>query len=145
MGGIIYLICRSGTPVYFLTYIFPEAVNSTGSAGYMCRSVPSFIHVYACILLIASVLNPSRAWLSLICFSWMIVELFFEIGQHPVFAQQLTEWVPLWFDGFPFLEVTKPYFLNGTFDPVDVLFIIIGTAAALLTLRKVQGWEVRHA
>ncbi len=79
-----------------------------------------------------------------ICLVWVGIELFFEIGQHPFFAPYLTEWVPAWFADFPYLEVANTYFNSGTFDPVDVLFILFGTAAALLTLHKVQRWEVDH-
>lgn len=144
MGGVVYLVFRSGSPVYFLAGIIPEAVNYTVSTGYIFNSIPSFFHTFAFILLIAIVLNPTRAGLPLICFGWMAIELFFEIGQHPFIAQYLTEWVPAWFANFPYLEVTNTYFLTGTFDPVDVLFILFGTVAALLTLHKVQRWEVDH-
>jgi len=102
------------------------------------------LHIYAFILLTAIVLNPSRTGLALICSGWMAVELFFEIGQHPYFANHLAEAVPAWFVDFPFLEVADSYFLTGTFDPVDVLFILFGTAAAFLTLYKVLRREVYH-
>ncbi len=144
MGGLVYLVFRSGYPVYFLAGIIPEAVNYTVSTGYIFNSIPSFFHTFAFILLIAVVLNPSRAGLILICFGWMTVELFFEIGQHPFFANHLVEAVPAWFVDVPFLEVANTYFLTGTFDPVDVLFIFFGTVAALLTLYKVRRWEVDH-
>ncbi len=144
MGGIVYLVFRSSSTVYFLAGIFPEAVNYSISTGYISNSIPSFLHIYAFILLTAVVLNPSRTGLILICLGWVGVELFFEIGQHPFFAQYLTQWVPAWFANFPYLEVANSYFLSGTYDPVDVLFIIIGTAVAVLTLHKVQRWEVSH-
>ena len=144
MGVLVYLVFRGGSSVYFLAGIIPEAHSYSVSAGYIFNSVPSFFHIYAFILLTAVVLNPSRTGLIFICLGWVAVELFFEIGQHPFFAQYLTEWIPAWFTDFPFLEVAKTYFLNGTFDPVDVLFILFGTAAALLTLHKVQRWEVDY-
>ena len=144
MGGIVYLVFRSGSTVYFLAGIIPEAVNYSISTGTISNSIPSFFHVYAFILLTAVVLNPTRTGVILICLGWMGVELFFEVGQHPLFAQHLTGWVPAWFANFPYLEVANTYFVSGTFDPVDVLFIIIGTAAALLTLYKVQRWELSH-
>jgi len=144
MGGIVYLVFRSGSTVYFLAGIIPEAVNYSISAGYILNSIPSFFHIYAFILLTAVVLNPARTGLILICLGWMGVELFFEIGQHPFFAQYLTGWVPAWFANFPYLEVMNTYFLSGTFDPVDVLFILFGTVAALLTLHKAHRWETDH-
>jgi hypothetical protein len=144
MGVLVYLFFRSGSLVYFLAGIIPEAVDYTVSTGTIFNSIPSFFHIYAFILLTAIVLNPSRTGLILICFGWIAIELFFEIGQHPFFAQHLTEWVPAWFANFPYLEVANSYFLSGTFDPVDVLFILFGTAAAVLTVYKVQRREVYH-
>ncbi|MBL3600010.1 MAG: hypothetical protein JMN25_09085 [gamma proteobacterium endosymbiont of Lamellibrachia anaximandri] len=145
LGGLVYLLCRNSSSVYFLASIFPETIGYSMPAATVCSSVPSFIHIYAFILLTAVVLNPSRAGLALICLGWIAIELFFEFGQHPFFAQYLTEKIPAWFENFPFLEVADTYFLTGTFDPLDVLFILFGTAAALLTLHKVQRWEMDHA
>ena len=144
MGGIVYLVSRSGSTVYFLAGIFPEAVNYSISTGTIFNSIPSFFHIYAFILLTAVVLNPSRTGLVFICLGWMGIELFFEIGQHLFLAPYLTGWVPGWFADFPYLEVANTYFITGTFDPMDVLFILFGTAAAVLTLHKVQRWEVHH-
>ncbi|MBA1445689.1 MAG: hypothetical protein M3H12_16645 [Chromatiales bacterium] len=144
LGGLVYLLCRNSSSVYFLASLFPEPIAYSMSAAAVCSAVPSFIHIYAFILLTAVVLNPSRAGLALICLGWMATELFFEFGQHPFFAQRLTEKIPAWFEDFPFLEVADTYFLTGTFDPLDVLFLFFGTAAALLTLHKVQRWEVDH-
>lgn len=137
MGVLVCLVYPSGSTVYFLAGIVPETVNYSISTGYILNSIPSFFHIYAFILLTAIVLNPSRTGLVCLCPGWMGVELFFEIGQHPFFANHLAEAVPAWFIGFPFLEVVNSYFLNGTFDPVDVLFILFGTAAAFLTLHNV--------
>jgi hypothetical protein len=144
MGGLVYLICRNGSSVYFLAITIPEAVNYPVSAGHIYSSVPSFFHIYAFILLTTVVVKPCKAGLIRICLGWIIVELFFEIGQHPFFAQHLTKLVPSWFADFPFLEVADTYFLTGTFDPVDVLFILFGTTAAFLALQKFQRWEVYH-
>ena len=117
IGGIVYLVFRSGSTVYFLAGIFPETVNYSISTGTISNSIPSFLHIYAFILLTAVVLNPARTGLILICLGWVSVELFFEIGQHPFFAQYLTGWVPAWFANFSYLEVANTYFLSGTFDP----------------------------
>lgn len=144
MGTLVYLLFRNGSTVYFLAGIIPEELNYSISTGYIFNSIPSFFHTFAFILLIAVVLNPSRAGLILTCFGWMAVELFFEFGQHPFFAQYLTEAMPAWFTGLPFLEATNSYFLSGTFDPVDVIFVFFGTAAALLTLHKIQLREIHH-
>ena len=144
MGVLVYLVGRGGAPVYFLTNTTLSIVNIPASAQIILNSAPSFFHIYAFILLTAIVLNPSRTGLTLITLGWMGIELFFEIGQHPFFAQYLTKWIPAWFADLPFLEVTDTYFMTGTFDPLDVLFLLFGTVAALLTIGKIRRWEVDH-
>ena len=47
IGGVVYLVFRSGSTVYFLAGIIPEAVNYSISTGTIFNSIPSFIHIYA--------------------------------------------------------------------------------------------------
>ena len=144
IGYLVYFLGRPGPVIYAIPENLESWVFTLPLLSDISGSLPAFFHTFSFILLIAVVLNPSRAGLILTCFGWMSVELFFEIGQYPFFAWHLTEWVPAWFDDVPFLEVTGSYFLNGTFDPMDVYFILFGTAAAFLILNKVQRTEAYH-
>lgn len=143
-GYLVYFLGRPGPTIYAIPENLEHWVFALPLLSEISGPLPGFFHTFAFILLIAVVLNPSRTGLFLVCLGWMAIELFFEIGQHPFFAQYLIEWVPAWFADVPFLEVTDSYFLSGTFDPVDVLFILFGTAAAFLVLHKVQRREVYH-
>jgi len=58
-------------------------------------------------------------------------------------GQRFNTWpskiIPNWFAGIPFLENTENYFLQGTFDLIDLASISIGAAIAyfvLLTTNK---------
>ena len=144
VGYALYFVGRSGPPIYAIPENLEQLIVPLPLLSQISGQLPSFFHTFAFILFLVVVLNPSRAGLFLVCLGWMAIELFFEIGQHPFFAHYLIEWVPAWFADVPFLEATDSYFLTGTFDPVDVLFIFFGTAAALLTLYKVQRWEAHH-
>lgn len=143
-GYLVYFFGRVGPAIYAIPENLEPWVIPLPLLSEISGSLPSFFHTIAFILLIAVVANPSRAGLILICSGWMIVELFFEIGQHPAFAPILTESIPLWFADYPFLEVADSYFLTGTFDSVDVLFILVGTASAFLAVFKVMRWEAHH-
>jgi len=144
IGYLIYFLGRPGPVIYAIPESLQQWVFTLPLLSHISGSLPGFFHTFAFILFIAVVLNPSRVGLVLVCSGWILVELFFEIGQHPFFANHLAEAVPVWFSNIPFLEVADSYFLTGTFDPVDVLFIFFGTAAAFLVLNKVQLREVNH-
>ena len=144
VGYALYFVGRPGSAIFAIPDNLEHWVYALPLLSEISGPLPSFFHTFAFILFLALVLNPSRAGKILICLGWMTVELFFEIGQHSFFANHLVEWIPLWFAGIPFLEVADFYFLSGTFDPVDVLFILFGAAAALFTLSKFQRWEVGH-
>jgi len=56
----------------------------------------------------------------------------FELGQR--FNSLPLKIIPDWFQGVPFLEASKNYFLVGTFDFFDLAAIAIGTIIAYLVL-----------
>jgi len=45
-------------------------------------------------------------------------------------AGQIVDLVPHWFDGVPFLEASGDYFINGSFDPLDILAAPFGASVA---------------
>jgi len=53
-------------------------------------------------------------------------------------GQKFNTWssgiTPDWFTGIPFLENTKDYFLQGTFDFIDLAAIAFGTLIAYFAL-----------
>jgi len=50
-----------------------------------------------------------------------------------------------WFERIPGLEATSAYFLQGTFDVLDILAIATGTLAAYLTMLFLGGKEETNA
>ena len=62
-------------------------------------------------------------------------------------GQKFTTWstiiIPDWFTVIPFLENTENYFLNGTFDFLDLAAIALGTAIAYFVLITTNKSKMR--
>jgi hypothetical protein len=134
VGVLVYLLDRQADFVYFL----PASLslhNQTGSVfGTIGDYLPTFIHVYAFILLTAVVAVPSLINLIPVCVAWFTIDSLFEVAQlHPI-AQWVGAHTPAWFNGIPFIENTADYFLMGTFDVFDLISIAAGTLTAYLTV-----------
>ena len=134
IGVLVYVFDRTAQSIYFL----PEALSlnqQTGRVfGGIGDSLPTFVHVYAFILLTVVVDIPAGIKLMPVCLGWFTLESLFEDAQFNPIAHWLASHTPNWFSGIPVLENTADYFLLGTFDVFDLLSIAAGTLAAYLTL-----------
>ncbi|MCW9013687.1 MAG: hypothetical protein OQL06_07875 [Gammaproteobacteria bacterium] len=92
-------------------------------------SIPSFLHIYAFILLSTAVISANIITLRLICIFWLVVELLFEIGQQPSMTDSIIDILPDWFN-----HAIANYFIYGHFDMLDVSALILGVIAAYFTV-----------
>ena len=135
IGCLVYIVSRPPGEVYFLSIL-----GIADSIHQFCPdwlyplglSLPSFLHVFAFILLTAGLLSCKRKGYLIICTSWLIVDSVFEIGQKNKVLAANT--VPEWLKQIPFFENTSNYFIHGTFDITDLIFIFLGTIIAYITL-----------
>ncbi|MGA9031832.1 MAG: hypothetical protein WB402_04860 [Sulfuricaulis sp.] len=134
VGLLVYLLGRQPEHVYFLFHGFSLAHGHHSLFGVPGNYLPSFVHVYAFILLTVAVAGFSKARLIGTCAAWFVVASLFEVAQHPAISPIIAVAVPAWFARVPILDNTAAYFLNGTFDPLDLLFIALGTIAAYVTI-----------
>lgn len=131
-GVFIYAATRSSQQVFFLQFL-PE-IHRRFPVNSFLYSLPSFLHVYAFILFTYAVLPKQKNQLRRIFLFWLIVELLFEFGQQHDIALAVTRYLPDWLNHSAWLKTISVYFLRGTFDPVDVLFVFSGALAALGTI-----------
>ena len=103
------------------------------------NQLPTFVHPFAFILITAAVLQPWPRLLPAVCAGWFALETAFEFGQRDPIAVGINAAVPGWFAGVPWLEAIPDYFARGTYDPLDVLSIALGTLAAYGVVRRLQG------
>ena len=140
LGSFIYLVDRPPDQTYFV-YTSPVKITLFNTIpkvfGFIGGSLPECIHVFSFIVITAGLLFCNRSGYLIICLSWFLLDAAFEVGQK--FTTWPSKIIPDWFTGIPFLETTESYFLQGTFDFIDLAAIGFGTMIAyfvLLTTRR---------
>ena len=133
VGVAFYLVARSPDQVYFL----PDDLSLTQTwgrhLGVWTGSLPSFVHGLALVLITSSVVGCRRFRCVLaVSIGWLAVDLFLEFAQHPMLGAWLAAHTPEWFSFFPVLENTKPYFMSGTFDHLDLAATLLGVVLAVV-------------
>ena len=141
-GALVYLVDRQPANIYYVPDWLVLATNTGPVFGDVGNHLPTFLHVFAFILLTAFVVNSASSKLLLICISWFGIEALFEIGQITFISQWIAGHVPGWWAHIPFLENTSSYFVNGTFDILDLVSIAVGSVTAFVTVQLSQyGWK----
>ena len=101
--------------------LIPSALHFAASESYspaVLGAFPSAIHAFAMPLLTAACLRPRRRHIAIACLAWCGVDLVFEAGQR----------------------TASRFFPAGTFDPLDVLAILLGaTLAGVVALATLRG------
>jgi hypothetical protein len=134
VGVALYVLDRPPSQIYFVPKawsLFKGTPSTFGAIGY---HLPTFLHVFAFCLITSGVLACGRQGAAVICVLWMLVDMLFEIGQQQDIASEIVAYIPDWFKGVPFLENTADYFVQGRFDPADLLAILFGAIAAYLLM-----------
>jgi len=139
MGVLLYALDRQHDQVYFLSAWTPANYPATRVFGSLGNYLPTFIHVYAFILLTVAVAAPAMNKVIPICLAWFTLDTLFEVAQIDSSAHWIAQHIPAWFSGIPFLGNTANYFLFGTFDVRDLLSIAAGTITAYITIRISPG------
>ena len=134
VGVLVYVLDRQAETVYFLPDWLSLHTQAGGIFGSIGDYLPTFIHVYAFILLTVVVAVPAITKLIPVCLAWLTIDTLFEVAQLNPIAHWIANHIPTWFDGIPFLENTANYFLMGTFHVYDLASIAMGTLAAYLTV-----------
>ena len=142
-GAAVYVLDRApelslvGSTISF----FHLKVTAFGAIG---QNLPSFAHVFAFVLFTAALLDGKRLTNLGVCLGWLAVDVGFELGQHPQFAESIAKTIPAWFAHIPILDRTTMYFLGGTFDPLDLLFAALGALTAYVVIEGTYAQRVRH-
>jgi hypothetical protein len=135
LGTFVYIIDRPPEQTYFVCYsvidisLYNILPNLFGPIG---NNLPAFIHVFAFTLITASLISCRKIDNLVVCLSWFVVDIGFELGQK--YKSLAVKLIPGWFSQIPFLENTRNFFLRGTFDCVDIGFICLGTIMAYYVL-----------
>jgi hypothetical protein len=154
---LIVMACAAlalGTAVYFTDRRPADAMllaafkglAGGGVFGTIGQWLPSFVHPFAFSLLTAAVLWPTAISRYGACAFWCAINIGFEVGQLAPFKSHWVE--ALHSDAGDWLITRSAinYLLRGTFDPEDVLAVVLGALSAALVLRWIDRTpETRHA
>ncbi|MEJ2725239.1 MAG: hypothetical protein P8175_11480 [Deltaproteobacteria bacterium] len=132
VGLFVYLLDRPAGGAYFLyrtgtAFTLHDALPNF-LFGPFGGNLPTFIHVFSFSLLTAGLLACKKRGCQIVILLWLITDCAFELGQKFVRIS------PDVFNGIPILENTGSFFVNGTFDPLDLVAATAGAAAAYLFL-----------
>ena len=108
--------------------------------GTLSGVVPDFAHAFAFSLFTLALFpKADRKTRILICLFWLAVDVFFETGQF--FGQQISGVISAILPVSAMASLLKGYFLNGRYDPMDILAMVLGVGTAFLIgeLTFVQG------
>ena len=134
-GSLVYLIDRPPDQTYF---VYSTGINISlystfpNLFGLIGNSLPAFIHVFSFILITAGLISFQKRGYRIICLSWLLVDCAFELGQK--YKSLPLKIIPDWVEGIVFLENTRNYFLQGTFDFIDLAVIALGAVIAYFVL-----------
>lgn len=138
LGVALYVLDRPASQTYFVPdalSLFEQTPSVFGALG---NHLPTFLHVFALCLITCGVLGSGLREAAVVCLLWLLVDVFFELGQHQDIAHKIVPYLPNWFKGIPFLENTADYFVQGRFDPVDLIAILFGAIASFLLILVLQ-------
>ncbi|MEN8131170.1 MAG: hypothetical protein ABFS45_13460 [Pseudomonadota bacterium] len=138
IGSLIYIVDRPPEQIYFIdSGGFPISLNGriTNIFGSIGNNLPGFIHVFSFSLMTSAVIGDNKFRDSIICMSWFVVDVTAELFQK---FNSWTVIIPDWFKGIPYIENTKSYFHNGTFDTLDLVAIGVGSISAIGVLHYMR-------
>lgn len=144
VGTSVYVFDRPAEAIPFFHTISLTAVTPS-VFGPLGQYLPSFAHVFAFSTLTAALLGNTRRAAASACFAWCLVDTAFELGQHGFVGLQITEAISAVVAYKPILVQLDHYFLHGTFDPKDLVSIVVGAVAAYFASLRTSAAGSDHA
>ena len=138
VGTLVYLLDRDPTLVPFFAEfsLYGLIPPVFGTQGF---SLPTFTHAFALSLLTVALLGSRGMAALYVCCSWLAIDLVFETAQHPMIATRIGAAIdagPTWMS---VLEPVYRYTSYGTYDPLDMLSIVLGAGLAFAVIQIVSG------
>ena len=131
LAAVLYATARPDGTAYLLPIQLAQILPAVES-GAALGSLPTFLHVFSFALLTVAVGRPQSASACIvISCGWCLVNVMFEAGQHPNLAPAIEGILPSSFGFLPLLENVGPFFINGTFDSLDLFAAAFGALAAV--------------
>jgi len=133
-GALIYLLARDPQQIFFMKFLPLPNTGMRLPSTALSYSMPSFLHIYAFILFSNAIMTHAIHRLRLITLFWLLVEVFFEIGQHDAVAPLIVDAMAAWPGHHAWLRPVAGYFIHGRFDLLDITALLLGSLAAYCTV-----------
>ena len=133
LGLLVYLTDRSPPQAALIPAV--PALAGRHLFGVLGQWLPSFAHTFAFSLVSAATLGPRAIPRYEVCVFWSVVNIAFELGQHPRLSAHLSHWLQSSFGESPVIRSIARYFVRGTFDVGDIAAAALGALAAAAILR----------
>lgn len=143
VGVCVYLFVRP-TPVWFVPSPLHAPLLAHSPIGSMLGFLPVTAHVIALSLLTATTLGARARAATLAPAIWALINVAFEIGQHASVSPLLLRILPQRFAEIWLLDQLRPYFAQGTFDPLDIAGALAGALVARILITNMNP-EFHHA
>jgi hypothetical protein len=134
MGLIVYWTQRDPQHAW-LVPTFAPPVGGFGF-GVLGQWLPSFVHPLAFSVFTAALLPPRAAYAYGACVAWAVVNVAFEVGQHPALSARVADALHAVFGTWAPAQRVANYLTRGTFDVGDIVAAVLGATAAALLLRE---------
>lgn len=135
LGALYYVVLR---PAAIAAGFVSSAATAPGIATVL-GSLPTFLHVCAFALLTGVVATTDRYGRACICTAWVGIDAVFEMGQHALVSPTLAVPLEHWCAALAVCRRTSQFFVQGTFDPADLIAGVIGGLAAFSFLRDARS------
>ena len=141
-GCLVYLTDRGLVPTASMSLIAALA----GSIGFGALGLwlPSFVHAFSFSLFSAAALPSCARPRYGACLVWAVVNVAFEVGQHPSLSTGLAALVQDRLGTMPPAPMLALYFVHGTFDWSDIAAALLGALAAGAVLRFLSRRQERR-
>ncbi len=135
-GYLVYFFVRPGAPIFAIPHSLEHWRVSIDGLIPFTGSLPDFLHTYAFILLTYVVLGAdSIKHLKYSILLWLILETAFELAQWPILSRLLLQQTEA--SDFPGLSLFRNFIQHGTFDPLDLVAIVLAAVAAYFTVNYI--------
>lgn len=136
LGLTVYLTDRDASHAELIPAV--AALAGCNLFGTLGQWLPSAVHPFAFGLFTAALLPPRSAWRYGACTAWCVVNMAFELGQHPLVSGYVMGALQAGSGQSAPGRIVANYFLQGTFDGADMLAAVLGAVAAAAVLRRMQ-------
>lgn len=136
IGAAVYVTDRSGN-AWFVPRLLVATEWPRTVFGQLGSQLPTFARTFAFTLLLVAALPRSEYFTRLGCIGWWAVESAFEIGQSR-YVKDLFE--GLFQDnanGISIVHAVASYIKNGTYDPLDLVSIGLGSVSAYIVIKLI--------